>query len=153
MTADFTVLMMLIKKMCEHTKIIHDKKNKTTQNISTHVRPTSFEIPTCCHVACACTCEVLDRIDCVKLALDLRDDDIVLARAAACRAGAAGAAGAASTAGAGTLSAPLGRGALGGVVRPELAAAFGGVVLPELAALVALLLGAAGMVGCQGGRL
>lgn len=94
----------------------------------------------------ACTCEVLDRIDCVKLALDLKDDDIVLARAAACRAGAAGA-------GAGTLSAPLGRGALGGVVRPELAAAFGGVVLPELAALVALLLGAAGMVGCQGGRL
>jgi len=128
--------------------MINSKNNKTTQNISTHVRPTSFEIPTC-HVACACTCEVLDRIDCVKLALDLKDDDIVLARAAACRAGAAGTAGA----GAGTLSAPLGRGALGGVVRPELAAAFGGVVLPELAALVALLLGAAGMVGCQGGRL
>jgi hypothetical protein len=126
--------------------MINNKNNKTTQNILTHVRPTSFEIPTCCHVACACTCEVLDRIDCVKLALDLKDDDIVLARAAACRAGAAGA-------GAGTLSAPLGRGALGGVVRPELAAAFGGVVLPELAALVALLLGAAGMVGCQGGRL
>ena len=99
---------------------------------------------------------MLDRSDCVKLALDLKDDDIVLARAA-CRAGtgaAAGRAGAgaagAGAAGAGTLSTPLGRGALGGVVRPELAAVFGGVVLPELAALAAL---PAGMVGCQGGRL